>query len=47
MNDGVLDELAEERKKLLEKESAELQQQADRLAEEIKELAGETGSRIV
>lgn len=46
MNDGVLDELAEERKKLLEKESAELQQQADRLAEEIKELGGETASRI-
>ncbi|MCC6821588.1 MAG: exonuclease domain-containing protein [Verrucomicrobiota bacterium] len=44
---GLLDELAAERKTLLEKESGELQQQADKLAEEIKELAGETGSRIV
>ena len=44
---GVLDELASERKKLLEKESGELQQQADKLAEEIKELGGgETSSRI-
>ncbi len=43
---GVLDELAAERKKLLEKESAELQQQADKLAEEIRELSGETPSRI-
>jgi DNA polymerase-3 subunit epsilon len=44
---GVLDELAAERKKLLEKESAELQQQADKLAEEIKELGGGEASRIV
>lgn len=45
---GVLDELAAERKKLLEKESGELQQQADKLAEEIRELSGvETASRIV
>ena len=44
---GVLDELAAERKKLLEKESAELQQQADKLEEEIKELSGETPSRII
>ena len=44
---GLLDELAAERKVLLEKESGELQQQADKLAEEIKELGGgETGSRI-
>ena len=43
---GVLEELAAERKQLLEKESGELQQQADKLAEEIKELAGETSSRI-
>ena len=38
---GLLDELAAERKKLLEKESAALQQQADKLAEEIKELSGQ------
>jgi len=43
---GVLDELAAERKKLLEKESAELEKQAAKLVEEIKELAGETSSRI-
>ncbi|MCU0785743.1 MAG: exonuclease, partial [Verrucomicrobia bacterium] len=44
---SVLDELAAERKKLLEKESAELEKQAERLAEEIKELGGESPSRIV
>jgi hypothetical protein len=39
---------AAERKKLLEKkESAELQQHADRLAEEIRELSGEAASRIL
>jgi DNA polymerase III epsilon subunit-like protein len=43
---GVLDELAAERKKLLEKESAELEADASRLAEEIKELSGEKSSRI-
>jgi hypothetical protein len=43
---GVLDELAAERKKLLEKESAELEAQASQLAEEIKELSGEEPSRI-
>ena len=37
---GVLEELAVERAALLEKESAELEQQASRLAEEIKELGG-------
>ena len=37
---GVLDELAAERKKLLETESAELEKQADQLAEEIKESSG-------
>jgi hypothetical protein len=37
---GVLEELAAERAALLEKESAELEQQASRLAEEIKELGG-------
>ena len=44
---GMLDELAAERKKLLEKESGELQQQADKLAEEIKELGEQAASRIV
>ena len=43
---GVLDELAAERTKLLEQESAELQQQAEKLADEIKELSGEAASRI-
>ena len=43
---GVLDELAAERAKLLEKESAELETQAERLAEEIRELSGEEPSRI-
>ena len=38
---GVLEELAAERAALLEKESAELEGQASRLAEEIKELGGE------
>ena len=38
---GVLDELATERKKLLETETAELAKHADRLAEEIKELSGQ------
>jgi hypothetical protein len=42
-----LDELAAERSKLLEMESAELQQQAESLANEIKELSGEGTSRIV
>src|SRR2546428_12627559 len=44
---GVLDELAAERKKLLQKESVALQKQADRLAEEIEELSGEAPGRIV
>jgi DNA polymerase-3 subunit epsilon len=43
---GVLDELAAERTKLLETESSELEKQADRLAQEIKELNGEASSRI-
>jgi len=43
---GVLDELAAERRKLLEKESAELETQAARLAEEIKELGGGEEPRI-
>ena len=37
---GVLEELAAERAALLEKESAELEGQASRLAEDIKELGG-------
>jgi hypothetical protein len=43
---GVLDELAAERVRLLEKETAELEKQAKRLAQEIEELAGETPVRI-
>jgi DNA polymerase-3 subunit epsilon len=43
---SVLGELAAERRKLLEKESAELAKQADKLAEEIKELGGEDAARI-
>ena len=43
---GVLDELAAERKKLLEKETADLEKQASQLAEEIKELTGEEPTRI-
>jgi uncharacterized protein YlxW (UPF0749 family) len=42
----VLDEVAAEQSKLLEKESAELQQQAESLANEIKELSGEEPSKI-
>jgi predicted nuclease with TOPRIM domain len=43
---GVLNELAAERKKLLKIESAELEAQASRLAQEINELSGEGSSRI-
>ncbi len=43
---GVLDELAAERVKLLEQESEELQEQVEKLADEIKELSGEKPSRI-
>ena len=43
---GVLDELAAERIKLLTKESGDLQQQANQLAEEIKELSGQETERI-
>jgi DNA polymerase-3 subunit epsilon len=43
---GVLDELAAERKKLLENESARLEIQANQLAQEIKELSGAGSSRI-
>ena len=43
---GVLDDLAAERKGLLEKESTELEKQACQLAEEIKELTGEEPARI-
>jgi DNA polymerase-3 subunit epsilon len=44
---GVLDELAAERKRLLEKESAKLDAQASRLADEIKELSGQTPESIL
>lgn len=43
---GVLDELAAEKVKLLEKECAELEKQAERLAEEIRELSGQAVDRI-
>ena len=43
---GVLDELAAERIKRLETESAELQRQVEALAKEIEELSGESASRI-
>ena len=43
---GMLDELAAERKKLLEKESGELEKQANQLAEEIKELSGQENTGI-
>jgi DNA polymerase-3 subunit epsilon len=43
---GALDELAAERTKLLEQESAELQQQAEKLADEIKELSGQPAAGI-
>ncbi|MGD0351715.1 MAG: hypothetical protein ABSB84_15580 [Verrucomicrobiota bacterium] len=42
----MLDELASERARLLDQESAELEKQAERLAAEIKELSGETATRI-
>ena len=44
---GVLDKLAAERARLLEKESEELEEQASRLAEEIRELGGEEADRIL
>jgi len=44
---GVLAELAAERTKQLGKECADLEMQASRLAEEIKELTGEEPSRIL
>jgi len=44
---GLLDELVAERKRLLENESAELQQQADKLADEIEELVGIESPHIV
>jgi hypothetical protein len=42
----TLDELASERAGLLDRESAELEQQAERLAAEIKELNGDATGRI-
>jgi hypothetical protein len=43
---GVLDDLAAERAKVLEKERAELEKEAEQLAGEIEELAGEAPARI-
>ena len=43
---GVLEELAAERAAVLAQESAELEGQANRLAEEIKELGGAEGAGI-
>jgi chaperonin cofactor prefoldin len=43
---GVLDELTTERARLLDKESATLEKQANRLADEIKELGGEKATPI-
>jgi DNA polymerase-3 subunit epsilon len=43
---GMLDEIVIERAKTLEKETAELKTQADKLAQEIAELTGEEPSRI-
>ncbi|MBI2949330.1 MAG: hypothetical protein HYY23_16945 [Verrucomicrobia bacterium] len=43
---GLLDELVVERTKTLEKECTKLEQQAERLAEEIKELSGHSVDRI-
>jgi len=43
---GMLDEIVIERAKMLEKETAELKTQADKLAQEIAELTGEEPSRI-
>jgi len=43
---GMLDEIVTERAQALEKETAELRTQADKLAQEIAELTGEEPSRI-
>jgi predicted ATP-grasp superfamily ATP-dependent carboligase len=43
----VLDELAAERAKQLEIENAELEQQAEQLAEKIKKLGGNSAKKIV
>jgi len=43
---SLLDELAAERAKALEKESAELEKEAKRLAGEIEELAGQAPAHI-
>jgi len=42
----MLDELVTGRAKILEKETTELETQADKLAQEIAELTGEERSRI-
>jgi len=43
---GVLDDLAKQRAESLEKESAELEARAEKLAEEIVELGGKAPARI-
>ena len=43
---GILDELAKERAETLDKESADLETKAARLAEEIVELGGEAPVRV-
>jgi hypothetical protein len=43
---GMLDEIVTERAQALEKETAELKIQADKLAQEVAELTGEEPSRI-
>ncbi len=44
---GVLDDLAKQRATMLEKENAELETKAEKLAAEIRELGGESPTRIV
>jgi hypothetical protein len=44
---GILDELAAERAKQLEVENAELEKEAERLAEKIKKLSGKSAHKIV
>ena len=42
----MLEELAAERARVLERESGELEKEAERLAEEIEDLGGEAAERI-
>ena len=43
---GLLEDLARQQAELLEKESAELEKQAEKLAEEMKDLTGESPAGI-